>query len=145
MKLKASTPGTGSPQLQRQRLQVVRDASRRKGAVIAIDAPLVVNNPDRCRPVEEALTKTFWLYDATPFPANLSNKVFQEDGRIWQLVKQLETQGFVQRPMIPKQQEQRSFLEVFPSPSLVMLFPGRNRTAHRHCRGLRYKPKKKRV
>ena len=54
------------------------------------------------------LTKTFWPYDAAPFPANLSNKAFQENGRIPQLVNFLEAQGFVQRPMIPKKQEQQS-------------------------------------
>jgi predicted RNase H-like nuclease len=116
-----------------------------EGAVIAIDAPLVVNNRDKCRPVEDLLTKTFWPYDATPFPANLSNKAFQENSRIRKLVKYLEAQGFVQRPVIPKQQEQRSFLEVFPSPARVMLFPGQNRRAHIHCRALRYKHKQERA
>jgi predicted RNase H-like nuclease len=116
-----------------------------EGAVIAIDSPLVVNNPGKCRPVEEMLTKTFWPYDAAPYPANLSNKAFHEAGRIRQLVKYLEAQGFMQSPIIPKQQEQQSFLEVFPSPALVMLFPGGNRVAHLHCRALRYKHKQGRA
>lgn len=117
----------------------------REEAVVAIDAPLVVNNTDKCRPVEDVLTKTFWPYDAIPFPANLSNKAFQENGRIRQLVAYLEAQGFVQRPAILRRQEQRSFLEVFPSPALVMLFPGQNRREHIHCRALRYKHKQERA
>jgi len=47
---------------------------------------------------------------------------------------QLVTAGFVQRPVIVGQQEQRSFVEVFPSPALVTLFPGQNRRGHIHCR-----------
>jgi len=54
---------------------------------------------------------------------------------------QLVTAGFVQRPVIVGQQEQRSFVEVFPSPALVTLFPGQNRRGHIHCRALRYKYK----
>src|SRR3989442_12571416 len=58
---------------------------------------------------------------------------------------QLVTAGFVQRPVIVGQQEQRSFVEVFPSPALVTLFPGQNRREHIHCRALRYKLKKERA
>jgi len=45
-------------------------------------------------------------------------------------------------PLIPKQREQRSFLEVFPSPAQVILFPAANRQSHLHPRALRYKHKK---
>ena len=64
---------------------------------------------------------------------------------------QLVTAGFVQRPVIVGQQEQRSFVEVFPSPALVTLFPGQNRRGHIHCRARvtsissRYKYKKERA
>ena len=64
---------------------------------------------------------------------------------------QLVTAGFVQRPVIVGQQEQRSFVEVFPSPALVTLFPGQNRRSHIHCRARvtsissRYKYKKERA
>jgi predicted RNase H-like nuclease len=110
-------------------------------AVIAIDAPLVVQNSDKCRPVEHLLTQIFWPYDAAPFPANLSNPSFKEGGRICKLRNHLKTQGFVQRPVIARQEGQRSFMEVFPSPALVMLFPAQNRLAHIHCSALRYKYK----
>jgi predicted RNase H-like nuclease len=43
--------------------------------------------------------------------------------RIQRMVKLLEGMGFIQQSKIPRQQPQRSFLEVFPAPALVMLFP----------------------
>jgi predicted RNase H-like nuclease len=114
------------------------------GAVVAIDAPLRVQNAGKCRPVEEQLTQTFWPYDAAPYPANLSNPAFQESARISQLVCWLEGKGFVQRAGVLLQQEQKTIVEVFPSPALVMLFPGQNRREHIHCRALRYKHKQDR-
>jgi predicted RNase H-like nuclease len=116
-----------------------------EGAVVAIDAPLEVRNTSKCRPVERQLTEIFWACDAAPYPANLSNPAFQQGGRIRTLVNRLEASGFVQRPVIARQQEQRSFVEVFPSPALVTLFPGQNRREHIHCRALRYKFKKERA
>ena len=115
------------------------------GAVVAIDAPLVVRNTGQCRPVERQLTEMFWPCDAAPYPANLSNPAFQEVGRIQTLVNRLEASGFVQRPVIARQQVQQSFVEVFPSPALVTLFPGQNRREHIHCRALRYKYKRERA
>jgi len=113
-----------------------------EGAVIAVDAPLVVKNVDGSRPVEQELTQIFWPYDANPYPANLSNPAFDENGRIQRLVRHLEGLGFVNRPIIPKRSEQHSFVEVFPSPAQVILFPGANRQSHLHVRALRYKRKK---
>jgi predicted RNase H-like nuclease len=47
-----------------------------QNAVIAIDAPLIVKNFDKQRPVERELTQLFGLYEAAPYPANLSNPAF---------------------------------------------------------------------
>jgi predicted RNase H-like nuclease len=113
-------------------------------AIITIDAPLIVKNNDKQRPVERQLTQMFGLYEAAPFPANLSNPALQETGRIQQFVKVLERLGFDQRPVVPKQQVQRVFLEVFPSPAQVILFPWSNHNGHGHCRPPRYKYKPKR-
>lgn len=55
-------------------------------AIVAIDAPLIVNNPTGQRPVERQLTEIFGPYDAGPHSANLSNPMFQETGRIQQFV-----------------------------------------------------------
>jgi len=113
-------------------------------AVITIDAPLIVKNADGRRPVEDRLHEIFGQYDAGPYPANLSNPAFQASGRIQRLVKLLEQLGFEQRPRIPKQQPQRSFLEVFPAPAQVVLFPCMTRNAHTHCRPPKYKYNAKR-
>jgi predicted RNase H-like nuclease len=116
----------------------------REGAIIAIDAPLVVKNSDKQRPVERDLTRIFGLYEAAPYPANLSNPAFQKTGRIQQFVSGLERLGFEQQPIVGKQQAQRIFLEVFPSPAQVILFPWANHNGHGHCRPPRYKYKPKR-
>ena len=110
-----------------------------EGAVIAIDAPLIVRNKDRQRPVERQLTEIFGPYEAAPFPANLSNPAFQESGRIQQFVRLLERLGFEQQPRVRKQESQRVFLEVFPSPAQVILFPGMTHSDHGHYRPPRYK------
>jgi predicted RNase H-like nuclease len=109
--------------------------------VVTIDAPLIVNNADKQRPVERELTDIFGPYDAGPYPANLSNAAFQRSGRIQQFVKQLESLGFKHEPKVAKQQPQRVFLEVFPSPAQVILFPCITHSGHTHCRPLRYKHK----
>ena len=103
-------------------------------AIITIDAPLIVKNDDKQRPVERELTQIFGLYEAAPYPANLSNPAFQETGRIQQFVSLLGRLGFDQQPVVKKQQAQRAFLEVFPSPAQVILFPWANHNGHGHCR-----------
>ena len=111
-------------------------------AVIAIDAPLIVRNKDKQRPVERELTEIFGPYDAAPYPANLSNPAFQEGGRIQQFIRLLADLGLEQQPRIRKQESQRAFLEVFPSPAQVILFPGMTHNDHGHCRPPRYKFKR---
>jgi len=108
---------------------------------LSIDAPLIVRNANKSRPVEQELTRIFWPYDAAPYPANLSNPAFREGGRIQQFVRSLGQEGFVQRTTVPKDLKQRTFIEVFPSPAQVMLFPAQNRLQHIHCCGLPYKAK----
>jgi len=109
--------------------------------VVAIDAPLIVKNATKQRMVERELTKIFGPYDAGPYPANLSNPAFQRSGRIQQFVRRLESVGFKHQPNVEKQQPQRVFLEVFPSPAQVILFPCSSHNGHTHCRPLRYKHK----
>jgi predicted RNase H-like nuclease len=113
----------------------------REDFVVTIDAPLIVNNADKQRPVERHLTEIFGPYDAGPFPANLSNAAFQPTGRVQKFVRQLDGVGFKHQPSVKKQQSQRVFLEVFPSPAQVILFPCITHSGHTHCRPLRYKYK----
>jgi predicted RNase H-like nuclease len=109
--------------------------------VVTIDAPLIVNNADKQRPVERQLTEVFGPYDAGPYPANLSNPAFQQASRIQRFVRQLDGLGFKHQPNVQKQKPQRVFLEVFPSPAQVILFPCITHSGHTHCRPLRYKHK----
>lgn len=110
-------------------------------AIVTIDAPLILKNVDKQRPVERRLTEIFGPYEAGPYPANLSRTEFQQTGRIRQLCLRLEQLGFKHNPQIEKQAPQRAFLEVFPSPAQVILFPCMTHNGHTHCRPLRYKHK----
>jgi predicted RNase H-like nuclease len=112
-----------------------------EATVVAIDAPLIVQNTMGQRPVEVQLTSIFGRYDAGPHSSNRSKPNFQETGRVQRMVKLLGEQGFSQQSKIQKQEPQRSFVEVFPAPALVMLFPCHLHTAHTHCRPPRYKHK----
>jgi len=114
------------------------------GAVIAIDAPLIVKNATGQRPVEMQLTSIFGRYDAGPHSSNRSNPNFQEAARIQRLAHLLGNLGFSQQTTAQKQQSQRTFLEVFPSPALVILFPCHLHSTHTHCRPPRYKHKRAR-
>jgi predicted RNase H-like nuclease len=103
-----------------------------------------VKNDDKQRPVERELTCRFGLYEAAPYPANFSNPAFQDTGRIQQLVRLLDRLGFEPQQIVKKQQAQRVFLEVFPSPAQVILFPWAHHNGHGHCRPPRYEYKPKR-
>lgn len=110
-------------------------------AIVTIDAPLIVKNLDGQRPVERQLTQLFGNYDAGPHSASLKNPAFQAAGRIQSLVRLLEGLGFQQQPTPRKQEPQRVFVEVFPSPAQVILFPCMMHSGHTHCRPPRYKDK----
>ena len=96
------------------------------------------------RPVEVQLTSLFGRYDAGPHSANCSNPNFQATGRIQGMVRLLHDFGFVQQTTVRKQESQRAFVEVFPAPALVILFPCHLHSAHTHCRPPRYKHKHQR-
>jgi len=113
------------------------ELSGREEAVIAIDAPLIVKNEVGQRPVERQLTEIFGPFDADPHSASLKNPMFHESGRIRQFAQLLERFGFEHGPKTRKQQPQRVFLEVFPNPAQVIMFPGVARGRHCHYRAPR--------
>lgn len=113
--------------------------TEREEAIIAIDAPLVVKNEEGQRPVERQLTEMFGPFDAGPHSASLKNPMFHQAGRISQFVSLLQELGFEQGPAVRKQQPQRVFLEVFPNPAQVIMFPAITRSGHYHYRAPRYK------
>jgi len=74
--------------------------------------------------------------------SSLSNSAFQPTGRIQQLAGHLEGLGFTNHPQVQMRKAERTFLEVFPSPAQVILFPCMTHSGHTHCRPPRYKHKR---
>lgn len=115
----------------------VKDAVSKKPAFVAVDAPLIIPNETGRRVADELTSKLFGQYNAGAHPANRAR--FLEWGRIRgeDLSELLEKQGFDHE--IPKKpyEASRKFFEVYPHPSMVVLFdletvipykkkPGRN-------------------
>ena len=108
-------------------------------ALIAIDAPLIVQNKDGRRKAEQLVHMLFHKYGAVAYPSN-RNRLCQENSdklRGEELSEKLEKENFKHNPYITKQfEEERKFFEIYPHPSMVAIF---------HLREiLRYKKKNKR-
>lgn len=106
-------------------------------AMIAIDAPLIVPNRKGRRVAEEVVGNLFRKYDAGAHPAN-RQRLSQWSGKIRgeEIAKQLTKAGFKHNPYLKRFEETRTFFEVYPHPSMVVLFD--------LDRILRYKAKPKR-
>ena len=106
-------------------------AHDRDGAVVALDAPLVVGNPaGTSRGCEKELQRRYGRAGAGPDPANL--------GLLGGRVRAMELVGRSQRPYLtvprdPGRGEGWWALEVFPAPALVEL--GRLERAVRYKKG----------
>ena len=119
-------------------LDFVRENVGGRDAFVAIDAPLIVPNLEGRR-VAEALTgQLFRKYDAGAHPANRTRLGQWSDGKIRgeEITRILEDEGFRHNPYIDQFEESRTVFEVYPHPSMVVLF-GLDRI-------LRYKAKPKR-
>lgn|SRR3989338_2272497 len=94
-----------------------------KPAFIAIDAPLIVPNETGRRDAEKYVGMLFRKYDAGAHPSN-RQRLSQWSGTIRgeEIGKGLEGTGFVHDPNIEKYEKSRKFFEVFPHPSMVVLF-----------------------
>jgi predicted RNase H-like nuclease len=94
-----------------------------KPAIIAIDAPLIVSNEEGRRVAEELTGMLFRKYNAGAHPAN-RKRLSSWDGKIRgeEISKLLEKHGFKHNPYIKKHEETRKFMEVYPHPSIVVLF-----------------------
>ncbi len=92
-------------------------------AIISIDAPLIVPNETGRRIAEDITGKLFQKYHAGCHPANRqrlsswSGSIRGED-----LVKKLEKEGFSHDPKIKKYEKIKKIIEVYPHPSIVVLF-----------------------
>jgi predicted RNase H-like nuclease len=115
---------------------IEKETAGRK-CLIAIDAPLIVPNDSGRRIAERMVGKLFRKYDAGAHPAN-RKRLSQWSGKIRgeEMANSLEAIGFEHSPFIKRFEESRKFFEVYPHPSMVVLF-GLSRI-------LRYKAKPKR-
>jgi len=92
-------------------------------ALIAIDAPLIVPNEEGRRPADALVSKLFRKQHAGAYPAN-RKRLSQWSGKVRgeEISKLLEAQGFAQDPYIKRFEKARKFFEVYPHPSMVVLF-----------------------
>lgn len=88
------------------------------GAVLALDAPLVVRNPAGCRPCEVELQRRYGRVHAGPYPTNLS--LLRGSVRAMELVERLP-RPYHSVPRDPARGVGWWAVEVFPHPALVEL------------------------
>lgn len=101
----------------------LKDKIKNQDAFIAIDAPLIVPNEEGRRLAEEVVGKLFRKYDAGAHPAN-RKRLSSWSGKIRgeEISKLLEKENFIQSPYIKRFENKRKFFEVYPHPSIVVLF-----------------------
>jgi predicted RNase H-like nuclease len=91
----------------------------RDGAVLAIDAPLVVDNPTGRRACEAELQRRYGRLGAGPYPSNLA--LLGGRVRAMELVRSLE-RPYLTAPVDPRRDPRGWWaVEVFPHPALVEL------------------------
>ena len=101
----------------------VKDIVKSQNAFIAIDAPLIVPNKEGRREAERLVGLHFRKYDAGAHPANRT-RLSQWSGKIRgeEISRLLKKEGFRHSPYARKFEKNRKFFEVFPHPSMVVLF-----------------------
>lgn len=101
----------------------VQEKVGNKDALITIDAPLLVPNEEGRRVAEELVGKLFRKYDAGAHPTN-RKRLTQWTGRVRgeDLVEKLEEVGFEHDPDIEKFENCKKVIEIYPHPSMVVLF-----------------------
>lgn len=98
------------------------------GGIVAVDAPIVVNNDSGQRPCERLVGRYFGKYAASAYPANRGNPAFADGSRAARIAARLRLD------IDPATTAGNRMIEVYPHPAIVMLF-GLERT-------LPYKAKK---
>lgn len=83
--------------------------------LVAIDAPLIVNNPTGSRPCETALNRDFHRFEAGAHPANTANPALK-DPRGARIATALSLD------MDPTSRATRRAFEVYPHPATIALF-----------------------
>jgi len=104
-------------------INFIKNEIKDKDAFIAIDAPLIVPNEEGRRLAEVLVGKLFRKYNAGAHPAN-RRRLSSWTGTIRgeEISKLLENNGFTHNPEIKKLEQGKKFFEVYPHPSIVVLF-----------------------
>ncbi|GAA2120529.1 DUF429 domain-containing protein [Nocardioides bigeumensis] len=84
--------------------------------LVAVDAPLVVDNPSGNRPCEAALNKDFARFQAGAHPSNTGKPEFADGPRGGRLCKDLGLD------LNPRSGRPRRAIEVYPHPATIALF-----------------------
>jgi predicted RNase H-like nuclease len=94
---------------------------RADSTIVAIDAPLIIENSDGQRPCETLISKRFWSAHAGAHTSNL--KLYPAGGGV-RLARSLQRHGFRHcvPPIDPAIQPGHWFFEVYPHPAQVGLF-----------------------
>lgn len=87
-------------------------------AVVAIDAPLIIENATGQRPCENAVGRAYGAREASCHPAN--RRLYPDAGSV-RLAADLQKAGFVHAP-VATAHSHRVMLEVYPHAGLVALF-----------------------
>ncbi len=131
---KAKLVSSGLIRSDEEILAFLREKVGTENALIAIDAPLVVPNEKGRRTAEVIVGDLFRQYDAGAHPANRSHLTsFYGKIRGEVVTELLKKEGFAHSPNLSAHEQTRKFFEVYPHPSMVVLF-GLNRI-------IRYKAK----
>lgn len=104
-------------------LAFVREHVKDDSTFVAVDAPLIVPNQQGRRVAEKVVGELFRKYHAGAHPAN-RERLAQWSGTIRGevLAQKLVAEGFVHDPYVQRYEAARKVFEVYPHPSMVVLF-----------------------
>jgi|SRR3989344_7397741 len=101
----------------------IEKITKNNNALISIDAPLIVPNEEGRRLAEALVGSLFRKYNAGAHPSNRKRlSSFTGSIRGEEISKLLGKLNFEHSPYIEKLKETRKFFEVYPHPSMVVLF-----------------------
>jgi predicted RNase H-like nuclease len=109
-------------------------ATDANGALVAIDAPLVVPNETGARRCDRLVSQRFGRYQAGARPAYRGSPSFNARIRGEDLVAALVAVGFNHSPDVTQRRPARQVFEVYPHPAMVVLFGLEKTLKYKHLR-----------
>ncbi|MBS3151168.1 DUF429 domain-containing protein [Candidatus Woesearchaeota archaeon] len=104
-------------------IEFIEKYAKNNNTLISIDAPLIVPNEEGRRLAEALVGNLFRKFNAGAHPSNRKRlSSFTGSIRGEEISKLLEKLNFEHSPYIEKQEQSRKFFEVYPHPSMVVLF-----------------------